>query len=112
PVSANDEEACARKIMSALATRAFRRPATLADVGSLMEFYLAGRNEGDFDHGIEAAVQRVLADPAFIFRREIEPATLAAGKTYRLSDLELASRLSFFLWSTIPDQTLLTLAME
>ena len=72
-----------------------------------MEFYLAGRNEGSFDAGIERALQRLLADPEFVYRRETEPANLAPGKAYRLSDLELASRLSFFLWSSIPDDELI-----
>src|SRR5437667_3249939 len=78
-----------------------------------MEFYLAGRNEGGtFDQGIEAAVQRVLADPEFVYRLEPEPSGLAAGKSYRISDLALASRLSFFLWSSIPDDELIDLANQ
>ena len=76
-----------------------------------MPFYEAGRSEGgSFDNGIEAALQRVLADPEFIYRGEREPAALAAGRSYRLSDLELASRLSFFLWSSIPDDELIDVA--
>src|SRR3546814_5623769 len=78
-----------------------------------MDFVLAGREEGgSFDYGIEAAVQRILADPEFIYRSEIEPANVAEGTPYQISDLELASRLSFFLWSSIPDQELIQLASE
>ena len=112
PAGQKDEESCARKILSTLATRAYRRPATAADIGSLMEFYLAGRNDGTFDQGIERALWRLLADPEFVFRREAEPVNVASGKPYRISDLALASRLSFFLWSSIPDETLLTLASQ
>ncbi len=84
-----------------------RRPATPADLTSLMEFYQAGRSDGgSFDDGIEAVLQRVLADPEFVYRLEPEPAGLAAGKSYRISDLALASRLSFFLWSSVPDDRL------
>jgi hypothetical protein len=86
---------------------------TAADVKTLMEFYQQGRNEnGTFDDGIEAAVQRVLADVEFIYRGEKEPAGLAAGKSYRVSDLALASRLSFFLWSSIPDDELIEIAAQ
>jgi cytochrome c5 len=111
--NAAEERACARSIVSTLAKHAFRRPATEADLKSLMEFYLAGRNEGGrFDEGIEAALQRILADPEFIYRGEREPAGLAAGRSYRISDLALASRLSFFLWSSIPDDELIDLAAQ
>jgi mono/diheme cytochrome c family protein len=113
PASPREEEACARTILTTLAKRAFRRPATTADLRMLMEFYLAGRGEGgSFDDGIEAALQRILADPEFIYRGEREPAALAAGRTYRLTDLELASRLSFFLWSSIPDDELIDVAAQ
>ncbi len=78
-----------------------------------MGFFQAGREEGgSFDYGVEAAVQRILADPEFIYRSEIEPAGVAAGSPYEISDLELASRLSFFLWSSIPDQELIELASD
>jgi hypothetical protein len=77
-----------------------------------MEFYRSGRSEGTFEEGIEKALRRLLADPQFIYRREIVPATVASGKSYRISDLELASRLSFFLWSSIPDDELITLARQ
>jgi len=111
PSTPREEEPCARRIVSTLAKRGFRRPTTAADLNVLMPFYQSGRREGgSFDHGIEAALQRILADPEFIYRGEREPAGLAAGQSYRLSDLELASRLSFFLWSSIPDDQLIDLA--
>lgn len=78
-----------------------------------MNFYQAGKDErGTFDHGIEAALQRILVDPEFIYRSEIEPAQVAEGEPYKISELELASRLSFFLWSSIPDEELIKLATE
>jgi mono/diheme cytochrome c family protein len=107
------EAACARTIASTLVKHAFRRPATSSDVASLMEFYQAGRSDGgSFDDGVEALLQRVLADPEFVYRLEPEPAGLPAGKTYRISDLALASRLSFFLWSSVPDDELIDLAAQ
>jgi hypothetical protein len=107
------EDACARRIVSTLAKRAFRRPVTAADVKTLMEFYVDGRSEnGTFDEGIEAALQRILADPEFVYRGEREPAGLLPGKSYRISDLALASRLSFFLWSSIPDDELIDVAAQ
>ena len=113
PASARDESACARTIISTLVKHAFRRPATPADLELLTGFYRAGRKEGGtFDQGIEAALQRVLADPEFVYRGEREPAGLVAGKSYRVSDVALASRLSFFLWSSIPDDALIDLAVE
>src|SRR2546425_9504257 len=79
----------------------------------LMEFYLAGRNQGgNCEQGMEAALQRVLADPEFVYRGEREPPGIVAGKSYRVSDLELASRLSFFLWSSIPDDELIDIAAQ
>jgi hypothetical protein len=111
PAQSSEEDACARRIVAALASRAFRRPATDRDVETIMEFFHAGREEGgSFDYGIEAVVQRILADPEFIYRSELEPADVAPGSPYRISDLELASRLSFFLWSSIPDEELIELA--
>jgi len=112
PASAAQETACARQIVSSIARKAFRRPLKDQDTEILMGFYQRGRNAKDFDSGIEMALRRILADPEFVFRREAEPATLAAGQTYRISDLELASRLSFFLWSSIPDDELLTAASQ
>lgn len=113
PAAAKDEAACARTIASTLVKHAFRRPATAADVSRLMEFYQSGRTDnGTFDDGIEAVLQRVLADPEFVYRLEPEPAGLLAGKSYRISDLALASRLSFFLWSSVPDDELINLAAQ
>lgn len=113
PASPKDESPCARNIASALVKHAFRRPATAADLSRLMEFYQSGRTDnGTFDDGIEALLQRVLADPEFVYRLEPEPAGLAAGKGYRISDLALASRLSFFLWSSVPDDELIDLAAQ
>ncbi len=112
PAGAADDAACARKIVSNLATRAFRRPATSVDVDSLMAFYQEGRKEGNFDRGIENALARLLTDPKFIYRIEAEPANLKQGETYRISDIDLASRLSFFLWSTIPDDELIRIASQ
>jgi hypothetical protein len=115
-----DEVPCAKKIISTLARRAYRRPITDNDMETLIGFYQLGRNQtgqnngggGNFDLGIEAAIQRILASPEFIFRFEPDPANAAPDKPYRISDLELASRLSFFLWSSIPDDQLLTVATE
>jgi hypothetical protein len=103
---------CARKILASVSRRAFRRPVSDSDLRPLMAFYHAGRTEGDFDHGIEKALRALLVSPDFLFRIERDPAGLAPGTVYRLSDLELASRLSFFLWSSIPDDELLTLAEQ
>ena len=111
PTSRVDELPCAKKIIGALARRAYRRPVSENDLETLLSFYQKGRNEGgNFDAGIEAAIQLILASPEFLFRFEPDPPTLAAGAVYRISDLELASRLSFFLWSTGPDDQLLNLA--
>src|SRR5688572_5109863 len=105
-----DEDGCAKTIISTLARRAYRRPVTDTDVTSLMSFYDAGRREGFFDRGIELATRAVLVSPKFIFRVERDPAGVAPGSPYRISDVDLASRLSFFLWSSIPDEELLDLA--
>jgi hypothetical protein len=105
-----DEEPCARKILSTLARRAYRRPVTDKDVRTLLGVYEVGRSEGDFEAGIQAALERILAGPEFLFRIERDPADVPPDTTYRISDLELASRLSFFLWSSIPDDQLLNLA--
>jgi hypothetical protein len=113
PATAKDEPACARTIISTLVKHAFRRPASQSDVTNLMEFYQSGRTDGGkFNDGIEAVLQRILADPEFVYRLEPEPAGLAAGKSYRVSDLALASRLSFFLWSSVPDDQLIDLAAQ
>jgi len=107
--SAAAETLCARRILTTLARRAYRRPVTESDLAPLLTFFQTGRAKSGFDGGVQLALQRVLSDPEFVFRAEREPAA-AAGTAYRISDLELASRLSFFLWSSIPDDELLTVA--
>ena len=109
PARAADEDACAERILRPLARRAFRRPVTRDDVALLMTFYRTGRAKGSFDAGIQMALRRMLASPAFIFRIEDDPPA-ARGTASRVSNTELASRLSFFLWSSIPDDTLLDAA--
>lgn len=106
-----DETPCATSILSRLARRGFRRPAVKADVDTLMEFYRRARKDGSFDLGIQAAIERLLIDPEFLFRLERDPATVTSG-TYRVSPVTLASRLSFFLWSSIPDEPLLAAAID
>jgi cytochrome c551/c552 len=103
---------CARQIVSTLAGRAFRGAVSPAEIDTLMNFYDQGRKGGDFDAGIQQALARILVAPRFIYRTEEEPANVAAGAIYRVSDVELASRLSFFLWSSIPDDELMTAAMK
>ena len=110
PTSTENEEPCARRILSTLAHRAYRRPLTDDDMGTLLGFYRIGREAGDFDAGIGAALERILLGPEFLFRVERDPADVAPGAAYDISDLELASRLSFFLWSSIPDDQLLDVA--
>ena len=110
PSSQGDERSCATTILSAFVRRAYRGQVTDDDVQRVLAFYDEGRKTGGFDAGIEMAVWRVLASPQFIFRFESDPASVAPGAAYRVSDLELASRLSFFLWSSIPDDQLLTVA--
>ncbi|MEE8117144.1 MAG: DUF1592 domain-containing protein, partial [Gemmatimonadales bacterium] len=112
PTGPADEEPCARQILTALARRAYRRPATTDDVQTLMTFYEAGRRERGFENGIQKALERLLVAPEFLFRIERDPVDIAPGTAYRLNELELASRLSFFLWSSIPDEELLGLAEE
>ncbi len=112
PANGNDEIPCATKILSRLARRAYRRPATEDDVQTLLAFYKRARASGSFDDGIHAALERVLVSPDFLFRIESDPAGAAPGSAYRVSDVELASRLSFFLWSSIPDDALLDLAIQ
>ena len=106
------EEACARQILTTLARRAYRRPTTPQDLSILMRFYEEGRKEGTFDEGIELALRRLLASPQFLVRAEREPANARVGQPYRIADLELASRLSFFLWSSLPDDELITVASQ
>ena len=113
PASAAEEATCARTILSALARRAYRGPVSTAEVNTLLEFYREGRKTGgDFDSGIQQALARILVALRFVYRIEEEPPTIAAGQVYRVSDVELASRLSFFLWSSIPDDELRDVAMK
>jgi len=112
PTSATEDTACATRILSTLARRAYRRATTTEDVQTLLEFYQRARGTGDFDAGIRAGVERLLVSPDFLFRIEADPERVAAGTAYRLSDVELASRLSFFLWSSIPDDELLDVAIR
>jgi cytochrome c5 len=107
PASSADEEPCARKIISTLARRAYRGDLTDTDLQRLMSFYKAARRTGTYEKGIQVSLQRILASPKFVFHIESEPGKVAPGDVYRISDLELASRLSFFLWSSIPDDQLL-----
>ena len=111
PETPGDEPACADEILTGLARRAYRRPATAADVSLLRRFYDDARAAGeDFEGGIERALRYLLASPDFLFRFEADPVGAAAGGVYPVSDLELASRLSFFLWSSLPDDELLAAA--
>ena len=110
PEAPSEEEACARRILSTLARRAYRRPATSQDLDDLMPFYAQGRAEGTFDAGIQKALERLLVSSQFLFRIERQPEDAGPGALYPVSDLELASRLSFFLWSSLPDDELIDLA--
>jgi hypothetical protein len=111
PASEREETACARTILSSLARRAYRGPVSDADMTRLLDFYTKERaTGGDFDAGIEGALRFLLVHPRFLYRVEQDPANVARGGTYRVSDLELASRLSFFIWSSIPDEELLAVA--
>jgi hypothetical protein len=105
-----NEDECAKRIVSAVARRAFRRAVTDADIDAPLRFYKQARAEGDFDDGIEMALRAVLASTEFLFRIERDPGNATSGSPYRVSDVELASRLSFFLWSSVPDDELLDLA--
>ncbi len=112
PAVEADAEPCAREILGTLARRAYRRPVTDADIDTLLQFYRSGYGEGGFERGIQEGLARLLVSPQFLFRIERDPAQLAAGGVYAISDLELASRLSFFLWSSIPDDELLAIAAD
>ena len=112
PENTDQEESCANEIISTLAKKAFKRPVDSQDLEALMVFFEQGRAEGSFEDGIELALRRILASPQFLVRFEKEPADLAPGEIYRVDDLELASRLSFFLWSSIPDDELIDIAAE
>jgi hypothetical protein len=104
--------ACAQQIVTRLGTRAYRRPLTKRDRDGLMKFYQIGAKSGGFEEGVRMALQAMLASPHFVFRFEPMPASATPGQTYAISDIDLASRLSFFLWSSIPDEQLLTLATQ
>jgi hypothetical protein len=112
PANASEEPACARKILSTLARRAYRRAATEEDVKTLLAFYTQARAKGTFDDGVRSALERTLVSPDFLFRVEADPDNAAKGSVYRISDVELASRLSFALWSSIPDDALLDAAIK
>src|SRR6267143_901526 len=112
PANASQEETCAKQILSTLTRRAYRRPVNAQDLESLMDFYQEGRKLGTFEDGIELGLRRLLASPQFLIRAEKVPANLANGQTYHITDLELASRLSFFLWSSVPDDQLINLATQ
>jgi len=110
PQGAAEETACAKQVLSTLMRRAYRRPVTETDLAKLMPFYENGRKDSTFDHGVQTALERLLVSPQFLYRIERDPASAAPGSTYAITDLELASRLSFFLWSSVPDDELLNLA--
>ena len=112
PGVGTDELPCAKKILAMLARQAYRRPVTDNDVEALLGFYQSGRNSGDFETGIRTAIQAMIASPEFVFRFERTPSNLAPGTNFRLSDLELATRLSYFLWSSAPDEQLIALASQ
>ena len=111
PANAAAEPSCAKQILSTLARRAYRRPVTEPDVATLLDFYEKGRKERDFDLGIQRGIERLLVSPQFLYRIERDPAGAAPGTAHPVSDLELASRISFFLWSSIPDDELLNVAV-
>lgn len=110
PAAPTEQAECAREILATLATRAYRQPVSTEHLSVLMDFFEQGRARGGFEHGIEVALQRILSSPQFIFRFERDPGNVAPDSPYPISDLELASRLSFFLWSSLPDDELLDLA--
>ncbi len=112
PLELDEEEPCAREILSTLAQRAYRRPLRDEDIAPLMAFYQSGRDAGSFQEAIELGVSRILSSPQFLVRTEQEPADMPEGEAYRITGLELASRLSFFLWSSIPDDELVDLAVR
>ncbi len=112
PSKPSEEETCAKSIITTLASRAFRRPANAEDMEGLLEMYKVARAEGQFEDGIRTALQAILAKPEFVFRFERVPDGVRPGESYRISDLELASRLSYFLWSTSPDDQLIEVASQ
>jgi hypothetical protein len=106
------EDGCARRILSTLATKAYRRPISEAEITDLLNYYSQARRGGSFEDGIQFGLRRILASPSFVFRPEIEPASIPAGTPYRITGTELATRLSFFLWSSLPDETLMRAARD
>jgi hypothetical protein len=112
PQTKADERRCAETILVDIASRAFRSPQRLEDLTDIVRFYERGREEGGFEAGVQQALSRILIDPRFLFRFEAEPESVSPGVPYAISDLELASRLSFFLWSSIPDSQLMDLAVR
>jgi len=112
PQAQQDEEPCARQILTGLTERAFRRPVQAADLDALMKFYRAGYPDGGFEAGVRHSLTALLADPEFLYRADRPPGGIQPGGIFRISELELASRLSFFLWSSVPDEELLTLARQ
>ncbi len=112
PVTVQDHDRCAREIVATLTGQAYHRPLVDADVDELMRLFTTGSTEGSFDDGIELALEGLLSSPSFLFRVGHDPEATVAGDVYQVSDLELASRLSFFLWKTLPDEELLTLAEQ
>src|SRR5262245_36087267 len=112
PSSSLPEAACARQILTSLARRAYRRPPTATEITTVMNFFNEGRKGATFEDGIEYGVRFLLSSPQFLVRAEREPATVRAGQPYRVTDLELASRLSFFVWSSIPDEELISVAAQ
>ncbi len=113
PNSVAEERACAEQIFTNLAGQAYRRPLEQDDIDTLVDFFLAGREDkGTFDAGIQMGLRRMLMDPDFLFRFEVEPVNVQPGENFRIDDIALASRLSFFLWSSVPDQELISLAEQ
>ena len=110
PSAPAEQEACAKQILTNLAHRAYRRPVRPDDVTQLLALYKTGARNGGFEPGVRLALQKILVSPDFLFRAEVDPPGAAAGTVYKISDIELASRLSFFLWSSIPDEQLLGVA--
>ena len=110
PTVSSEEKPCARQIVSRLGSEAYRRPLTASEIDRLMPFYEKGAAKGGFDGGVREALEAILVSPYFIFRLEKEPEAAKPGGTYRVADVDLASRLSFFLWGALPDQELLALA--
>ena len=112
PASAKEEQPCAEKIIASLARQAYRRPVSDSDTEFLMNYYEEGRKEGGFESGVRMAVQAIISNPKFVFRFENTPSNVAGGKNYRLNDLEIATRLAYFLWSSIPDGQLISQASQ